>query len=206
MRSLSVTLVVCAAVGGASLATAWGLQAAVIPPPTQNARIAATATAWFLRHRLVAATVRVGNGNAVHSECVSGWFRTGRGTVLRFRNGVGIVAVRPHHVDVVGRRATSGPLTLLQLLAAGCPRVVGPRIGAAIQSVPHVRIDEAVVDGRRVLALHVPTRLARIVVYLSPLTYRPTAVWAESGELTAFGRLRFEWLTPARLRRISGSV
>lgn len=206
MRSLTVTLLVCAAIGGGALVGAWGLQAAVIPPASMDERVGAQVASWFLQHRLVAASVRVGNGGARRSDCMGGWFRTGRGTVLRYRGGGALVSVQPGPVQVLGLPALSNRLALVKLIASGCPRILGPRVAAAIHAVPGVRLESAVVDGRSALALLVPTPLARIVVYLDPPSFQPIAVWVKSGALTAYGRLKFIWLTPALQRRVAGTV
>jgi hypothetical protein len=207
VRSLGVTLVVAATIGGGVLAAAWSLQAAALPVPERADFVAARAAGWFLQYRLVESAFRVGTGPLIHGSCLQGWFPTRagpqRGTVLRLDNGTSIVAVRPHHVDVVGAaRPLSARRVLVDLELAGCPRIVGPRIAQQLQNGPRERTERAYAAGRPALALRVPTMVTRIVVYLAPKTIRPVAVAVRSGRLSGYSRIRLTPLTPALWRSL----
>jgi hypothetical protein len=211
VRSLSVTLVVAATIGGGVLAAGWSLQAATLPTPERADFVAARAAGWFLQFRLVESTFRVGAGPLIHGSCLQGWFQTRwgvqRGTVLRLDNGTSIIALRPHHVEVVGAtHPLSARRVLVELELAGCPRIVGPRIAQHLQSAQRVHTELAYAARRPTIALRVPTELTRIVVYLAPKTLRPVAVSVRSGLLTGSGRIRLTPLTPARLRTLAAGL
>lgn len=205
--SIGVTLVVAAAASGAVGAVAWRLQASGLPQPRHANLVAARATAWLLQYRLVESSFRVGRGPLLHGSCLQGWFPTRfgvlRGTVLRLDDGTSILAIRTHRVDVEGARRPLSPRSILvELELAGCPRIIGPRLGELAQNRPGLRLHRATVDGEAALALRVPTRLSRIVVYLQPGTYRPTALSVRSGPLRGHSRIRLTRLTPARWREL----
>ena len=210
MRSAVVTLLVACAVGLATFAGGWAVQAASLPPPERSDRVAAHAVAWLLRFRLVESSFRIDGGRVVHGRCLDGWFpsRGGgadRGTLLRLDDGVSIVSVPPHSLDVDG--APGGEprgLPLAQLELAGCPRVLAPLLGGLVQSGRRVRVTRAFAAGRPALAVRIPTTRTRIVLYLTPKTDRPIAVSVTTGRDSGRGRLRLTRLTPALLHLIEG--
>jgi hypothetical protein len=204
VRILS-TLIVAASICGATLAAAWGLQAAMLPPPEHADLVAAHAVEWLLSYRLVDSTFRIGDETPLHGECLQGWFtaqhgRIVRGTVLRLSNGSSLIAVRPHHLQLTGAaRGESVRRSIVQLELAGCSRILGPRIAEAAQDGP-LRIDRS---GGAALGLRIRTTLTRMTLYVDASTYRPVAVRASSGPVSGYGRIRLTRLTPALWHRLA---
>lgn len=203
------TLIVAAAIGGGTLAAAWGLQAATLPPPEHSDLVAAHAVGWLLSYPLAESTFQIGNEAALHGECLQGWFpmRRGhraRGTVLRLSDGSSVITVRPHHLQLTGpARGESVRRSIVQLELAGCSRILVPRIAQAAQDDSQLRIDRTFALGRPLLGLRVPTTLTRMVVYVDARTDEPLAVRARSGPVAGYGRIHLMHPTPALWRELS---
>jgi hypothetical protein len=210
VRSAVVTLLVACAVGLATFVGGWAVQAASLPPPEKGDRVAARAVAWLLRYRLVESSFRIGRGPVLHGRCLEGWFpsaggRVDRGTLLRLDDGVSLVAVAPHDLEIDG--APDGEphgLPLAQLELAGCSRVLAPLLGGLVQSGRSVRVAPAFAAGRAALAVRIPTARTRIVLYLAPKTDRPIAVAVSGERYAGRGRIRLTRLTPGLLHLIEG--
>lgn len=210
VRSPVVTLLVACTVGLATFTGGLAVQAASLPPPERSDRVAARAVAWLLRYRLVESSFRLDGGPVVHGRCLEGWFpstggRVDRGTLLRLDDGVSLVSVPPHSLEIDG--APGGEprgLPLAQLELAGCPRILAPFLGGLAQSSRRVHVTPAFAAGRPALAVRIPTARTRIVLYLAPKTDRPIAVSVTSSRRSGRGRIRLTRLTPGLLHLIEG--
>lgn len=195
-------MLVACAVGLATFAGGWAVQAASLPPPEKGDRIAARAVAWLLRYPLVESSFRIDRGPLLHGRCLEGWFpgaggHTSRGTLLQLDDGLSLVAVPPHYLEIDGLpNGEPYGLPLAQLELAGCSRVLAPLLGQLLQSGRNVRVEPAFAAGRATLAVSIPTAGTRIVLYLAPKTDRPLAVSVTSGRYTGRGRIRLTRLTP----------
>ena len=210
MRPIVVTLFVACAVGLATFAGGWAVQAASLPPPEKADRVAARAVEWLLRYRLVESSFRIGRSSLLQGRCLESWFpssggRADRGTLLQLDDGVTIVAVPSRHLEIDGApKGAPHGLPLAQLELAGCPRVLAPLLGALVQSGRSVHVSRAFAVGRPALAVRIPSARARIVLYLAPTTDRPIAVSLTSRSYSGRGRIRLTRLTPGLLDLIEG--
>lgn len=205
MRPALVTLLVALAVGAAVLGTGWAVQSAALPAAARADVIAAAASTWFSRYRLVVSRFRIGSSRPVRATCLRGWFpapdgKLAPGTLLRFgRTSIlasdGRVTRAPR-----ARRTPRSRLAAVRLALAGCPRFFARRIAALIQSGPRLVVERTVLTGRPVLALRIPSHRLRLRLYLTPLTYRPVAVSARAGRLAGVSRIQLTRLTPTLLR------
>ena len=211
MRGALVTLFVLLAVGGATLAAGWSVEAAGLPPAAHADRIAADAAAWFLRHRLASSSFKL-QGRWEHGLCLRGWFtrpdgtRT-HGTLLRTREGLRILGDGgPLKIGGVARPERPG-LPLLQLELAGCPAILGPRIAAAAQTAAHLHVARAFAAGGPALALRLPPQHRdRLTLYVRPQTFRPLMVTASVGGVAGVARIRLLRLTPRQLRLLTAQA
>jgi hypothetical protein len=169
--------------------------------------IAAAASTWFSRYRLVVSRFTIGSGRPIQATCLQGWFPTPGGprepgTLLRFgRTSILVSDGRTTQAPRAPQAPRTERLGLVARLAlAGCPRILGQRVAARIQSAPPLAVEHAVLAGRPVLALRLPTRGLQISLYLTALTYRPIAVTARESELVGVSRIRLMPLTPTLLR------
>lgn len=200
--SFLITAVVASAVGLATLAGAWAVQAASLPPPERSDVVAARAVSWLVDYRLVESRFRIGNGPLVDGRCLQFALRdsvVNRGFILRLDDGVSLVELRPHQFWVEGTRTEPRGLPLTQLELAGCSPVLVTRIGRLIQSRAGVRVERSFAAGRPALALRVPTPSGLMVVYLAPRTYRPIAVSVTGRHFSGFARIWLTHLTPGLL-------
>jgi hypothetical protein len=207
--SFVVTVAVASAVGFATLAGGWALQAALLPPPERGDVVAARAVSWLVAYRLVESTFRIGDAPPVHGRCLQfpllGGL-AGRGLILRLDNGLSVIESGPHELRVEGAtRSEPRGLPITQLELAGCPPVLVSRIAGLVQSHSSVHVERSFVAGRPALALRVPTTLNRIVIYLAPKTYRPIGVSVTSGRFSGLARIRLTRLTPVLLRVLDGA-
>jgi hypothetical protein len=207
VRGVLVTVAVACLVACGAAVTGWGLQAAVLPPPTKAARVTARAVSWLLRYRLVDSRFRIGDGPPVRGECLQAWIPAphhageDRGTVLALDTGRTLV-VSPEGVRLLGpRRPEPKTLPLVQLDLGGCPRMLAPRLAAILQT-KHIHVERAFAAGYPALAIRVQTKRTRLVVYVTPRTFKPFAVAVDSRRYRAHSRIRLTRLTPARLERL----
>lgn len=207
VRATLVTLAVACAVAAGIATAGWAVQAATLPPPTRADDVAARAVAWFLRYRLVDARLRVGGGPPQRTRCLQGWLpvlaggRPDRGTVLALPGSRAVIQAHPR-LRVVGvPHGEPRGLALVQLEAAGCSRVDGPRLAALVQS-RRLDVDRAFAYGYPALALRVPTRRTRLTIFVTPRTFKPFAVEVTSRRFDARGRIRLTRLTPPVLHAV----
>ena len=167
----------------------------------------ARAVSWLLRYRLVDSRFRIGDGPPVRGECLQAWIPAphhageNRGTVLALDTGRTLV-VSPESVRLLG----PGPpepktLPLVQLDLGGCPRMLAPRLAAILQT-KHIHVERAFAAGHPALAIQVQTKRTRLIVYVTPRTFKPFAVALDSRRYRAHSRIRLTRLTPARLERL----
>jgi hypothetical protein len=207
VRPALVTLLLAVAVGAAVLGAGWLAQSAVLPAPARADMIAAAASTWLSRYRLVVSRFRIGSSGPVQATCLQGWFAEpdgtlAPGTLLRFgRTSILASDGRTTQVPRAPRAARSR-LLVVRLALAGCPRFLARRVVALIQSGPRPPIERTVLSGRPVIALRIGTRGLRLRLYLQPLTYRPIAVSASDGGLMGVSEIRLTRLTPTLLRKV----
>jgi hypothetical protein len=207
VRPALVTLLVAGVVGSAVLGAGFVAQSAALPAAARADVIAAAASTWFSRYRLVVSRFRIGGNPPVRATCLQGWFpaRDGTrapGTLLRFgRTSILVSARRTTQAPPAPRTAHSA-LDAVRFALAGCPRTFARRIAALIQSGPPPAVERTVLSGRPVLALRMPSRGLRIRLYLTPLTYRPIAVSAGDDGITGTSRIHLTGLTPTLLREV----
>ena len=210
MRRVLLTIAVACAVAAGATTAGWGLQAAILPPPAQSARVAANAVSWLLRSGLVESAYRIGSGPVVHGDCLQGWpsarprRSSSQAAILVLDTGGTLVYLRPG-LRVFGAGGDEpSPLPLVQLELGGCVNVVAPRIAQVIQTT-HVRVERSFAAGHPALAILVPTRLTRLTVYVTPRTFKPFAIGVGSPRYSGLSRI---WLIraaashPARSREI----
>jgi hypothetical protein len=205
-----VTLLVAAAVGAAVLGTGWTVQAASLPAPERGELVVARASTWLSRYRLVDSEFAVDGRPAVRAQCLEGWFPPGRtagarrGTILHFGRHGTIVALEGRKLAVLGVARPEAPrLALAQLELGGCSRLLSHAIETDLQSLRRVRIERATVDDRPAVRFVVPLKLGRILVYVTPRTYRPIALSITLGTLHGRSLLRLTRATPALLTRFA---
>jgi hypothetical protein len=207
VRPALVTVLVAVAFGSAVLGAGWVAQSAALPAAARTDLIAAAASTWFSRYRLVVSRFRIGSGRPVRATCLQGWFAApdgtrAPGTLLRFgRTSILAVDGRTTQSPWAPHTARSG-LGTVRLALAGCPRILARRIAALIQSGPRLAVERTVLSGRPVLALRLPSPELRLRVYLAPLTYRPIAVSTSDDGLTGVSRIHLTRLTPALLHAV----
>jgi hypothetical protein len=206
VRSALVTLLVAAAVGAAALGTGWTVQAASLPAPERGALVVARASTWLSRYRLVDSEFAVGGRPPVHAQCLEGWFPPGRtagarrGTMLHFGRHGTVAALEGRKLAVLGMARPEAPqLALAQLELGGCSRLLSHAIETDLQSLRRIRVERATVADRPALRFVVPLKLGRIVMYVTPRTYRPIALSLTLGALHGRSLLRLTRATPALL-------
>jgi hypothetical protein len=210
VRSALVTVLVAGSMAGGVFAGGWALQAAALPAPQRGNTAGAGAVTWLLRYRLVESAFRINHGPVVHGRCLVDWFPQGnglssRGTLLRLDDGVSLLSVPPHGLDVDDPYgAEPKGLPLVQLELAGCPRVLAPAVAQLVQSRRNVHVERAFAAGRPALSLRVTTSRTHITLYLAPKTARPIAIAVTSPRFSGRGRLSLTRLTPAMLNLLRG--
>jgi hypothetical protein len=210
VRSALVTLLVAAAVAVSVLASGWAAQVAALPTPERADLIAAHAASWLSRYRFVESAFSVGGAPASHAQCLEGWFPAGRrgtehGMLLHFGRDATVVALEGHRLEELGVPGGERPqLAVVQLELAGCPRLLARRIAAALNSRPGVRIERASVADRPAIAIRVPVKRGRMVVWVTPRTYRPIALSLTLSRFTGHSRIHLTRLTPALLAAFDG--
>lgn len=188
------------------LGVSWTVQAAALPAPERGDLIAARAASWLSRYRLVESAFAIDGAPAIHAGCLQGWFpaslgQSDPGTVLHFgRRHATIAALAGHKLSVTGVRHRERPRTALALLElAGCARVLGHDIAALLQTQAKVHIERATVTDQPAIGIRVPVKHGRMVVYVTPRTYRPIAVSLTDANVTGRSRIRLTRLTPTLL-------
>jgi hypothetical protein len=138
---------------------AFGLQAVALPRPTQGQLIAAKTLRWLNRQEAVE-SVAVVRGQRVSSVCTNATV----GPLGRSRHWLTaslLVTGRRRLVETrfasyrLGStlREQDGPLPAIRAALAGCPRVLGRRIGRFLNDRAPVGVERIVLGGTRLLRL-----------------------------------------------------
>ena len=191
MRRTLLSVAVALAGAACVTASAWTLQAAVLPPPKPATRVAANATAWLHDFRLVVDVFHVDHRRA-KGTCLRGWFPRphqpkARASVLSVEGKRFRLPERKHPWVAAGR-ATHQPDRILGFL--GCSGELEPVIAAAAQSGGHLSTERSYAANQPAIALELRhTREERLTLYVSARTYRPLVAFAELDGRKATARL-----------------
>jgi hypothetical protein len=218
MRGALVTLAVGGAAAAAFFALGFGVQRVGLRSASHGSRVGANVAGLILRHRVMTSSFEI-DGQPAKGLCLHHWFRRqlggglGLGTVLQLAGG-GRVIENGGPIRFEGLERP-GYLPRLILLVAGCTRDLGIRVAMAAQ-LDAVFLEHTTLDGKpalqlRLARIHDPIGhnryvVDRVKVWVDPTSYEPLAVWAKIGRHEGFGRLRFEKMTPALIRRVLGSA
>jgi hypothetical protein len=164
---------------------AFGLQAVALPRPTQGQLIAAKALRWLNRQEAVE-SVAVVRGQRVSSVCIN----ASVGPLGRNRhrlNGSLLITGRRRLVETrfasyrLGStlREQDGPLPAIRAALAGCPRVLGRRIGRFLNDRAPVGVKQVVRSGAQLLRLSFRLRDTGLFLLVDPRTLAPVAVRIE---------------------------
>ena len=161
---------------------AFGLQAVTLPRPSDNQLLAARTLHWLTGQNAIKSTAFVG-GERVSSICVNATIGplptypkrlhasllvTGRRRLVEtrfasFRLGTTV-------------REEDGPLPTVQAVLAGCPRVLGRRIGRFLDDRAPVHAQRVLLRGTTMLHLSFERGDSRLLLIVNPRTFAPVAV------------------------------
>lgn len=200
---MSVTV----ALAGAAAVTlsGWALQAAVLPPPTPAARVAADASAWFHEYRFVVDVFHLDHRRTT-GACLRGWFPRrhkpkARASLLSLGSGRLVrVPARKHALLAAGRE---GRVPRRILAVVGCSGQIAPILAAAAQSgASHLTTERSYAANRPAIALELDgNRSAHLTVYVSPRSFRPLVAFIDAHGREATARVYLARARPNLLRR-----
>lgn len=203
----------------------WALQASTLPSPTSADRVAARATFWLQRHRLVLDSFRVDRTDS-SGACLRGWFSDGggprrRGSLFAERRSVWLVAGLRRRISLLrGRFRPAGWAVLKATL--GCSRGLqdlligglrGGDLGAERSTVagqaavalrlPRLGSRWTLAVRRRAVLLHLPhLQEERLTLYVAQRTARPLLAVAVLNGRQISARLSLAANTAAALSRV----
>jgi hypothetical protein len=175
-----------AAVLAALLAgAAFGLQAVALPRPTRGQLIAAKTLRWLNRQDAVESVALVG-GRRVSSVCIDATV----GPLGRSRHRLAGSLLMTGRRRLVETRFASyrlgstlreedGPLPAIRAALAGCPRVLGRRIGRFLNDRAPVGVKRFVRGGAQLLRLSFRFRESGLLLLVDQRTSAPVAVRIE---------------------------
>lgn len=203
MRRTLLSVAVALAGAACVTASAWGLQAAVLPAPKPATRVAANASAWLHDYRLVVDVFHI-EGRRIKGACVRGWFPRphrpkARASVLSLDGARLRVAERKHPWIAAGRR-THQPNRMLAFI--GCSGELAPVLAAAAQSGGRLSTERSYAANQPAIALELEhAKGRRLTLYVSARSYKPLVAFAELDGREATARLYLVRSTPSALSR-----
>jgi hypothetical protein len=164
---------------------AFGLQALALPRPTQGQLIAAKALRW-LNGQEAMQSVAVVRGRRVSSICVNATI----GPLGRSRHRLnGSLLITKSRLVIETRFASyrvgptlseeDGPLPAIRAALAGCPRVLGRRIGRFLDDRAPVGVERVVLGGLPLLHLSFRLRGTALFLLVDRRTFALVAVRIE---------------------------
>lgn len=211
VQSAAIALVVAAAVLGAG----YGLQRALLRPPTRGELLAARIDLGLLRYRLVRSTIHVAGEPRRHAECMEGWHRVPghraytRGAMVLFSDGERLAVTRRGITRLTAAPSPGRMPPVAEVQLAGCARALIGHIYAHLLSNRRTHAVPADFMGHPALSLHVRTKRDRFDVFVDPVTLIPLGLRVETAHAVGWSVIDpVRPLTPAVkrdfLRRFDG--
>lgn len=162
------------AAAGAIAVGGWGLQAGALPSPTSADHVAARATFWLQKHRLVLDSFRV-DRRTTTGACLRGWFSNGSGPRVRgslfVQRGTVWLAAGLGRISLVRGRPLHAGRALLEA-TLGCSRELQVLLVEAVRDGVHLGAERSYVAGQAVVALRLPRLDTRLTLEVSRRTHQ----------------------------------
>jgi hypothetical protein len=210
VRTALLTLSLAALVAGGIAGGGVAVESA-LPSPSATELAKVGAANWFVRDRMVEATL-VTSRRPVRAQCMSGSLpvlghRRLRGTDVLLLDGRGAaidVRGRVHPVTRMRERPPQWWIAEMELV--GCPGLDAAVLESAARD-RSARVDSSSLAGSPMLAIRLSRRLTGLTIYVRPRTFEPVAVAVRTANrISNRSRISLERLTRADAYAILGRV
>ncbi len=214
--AVAQTFAVALAVSGFVVGAAYGVQRALLRPPTHGELVAARIEAVLLRYHYVQSTVHVDGEPTRTAECLEGWEPgtngrpAGRGARVLFSDGERVILGDRRVLTLTygtgASKLSYQPIALVQL--AGCARSLTNRVYGHLVGTHRAHAAPTLFHGRHALYVHIRTSRDIFDLIVDPHTLVPIGMRLGIDGIEAWSIWQPVKITPARkdsfLRRFSG--